>query len=172
MHTLLFLYNELQSPSWQREAKVPLEFISFAFAQGKLYTHMRKNSSFLLEDKKTWGNDVVYGGLFLLRDDDFYIRSLDAYNVCSLSTLRKNHVLDVHHRKEVVITPIAFKTREQFVSLQYLEGESITAYTYTANPNHPKITQRLRSSRQHRIVQGVDKQHFNNLIREVHEHDR
>lgn len=164
---LLFLSNELCSPSWQREMRLPLEFITFAHIKGKMYKHFRNNGSFVLESKKKWGNDVVYGGIFLLKDFDFYIRILDAYQLCSLSSLYRNHKLDIHHRITTEATPISFSTVDEFERLMYKEREAIRVQTYVGNPNHPKIKQRLNKTVSYRIYDGIDKKHFRELIREV-----
>lgn len=172
--SLIFLSNELQDPRWQRDFRLPLEFISFGFIRGKLFRHMRHNSTFVHvgDTKSVWGNDVVYGGIFLLRDFDFYIRTLDAYHLCSRSTLMRNHGNDLHHRVALAATPIVFHSMEDFCSLKYEERESIDVITYIGNPTNPKIIQRLRKrSRPQRIVQGVDRVHYKNLLGEVLHHD-
>lgn len=150
--------------------RIPLEFISFGFMKGRLYTHFNHNARTFASNqanKKKWGNDVVYGGIFVLRDFDFYIRQLDAYHICSLSTLRKNHLHDLHHRVNCDVTPITFSDAEEFCSLRYQEKEPLEICTYLGNPNHPKINQRLHGARPYRIVDGVDAPHFTQLIREV-----
>lgn len=136
----------------------------------RLYRHARGNGTFIapLNVKKKWGNDVVYGGIFLLRDFDYYIRTLDAYHICSLSTLLKNHSRDLHHRLLTSITPITFSTVNDFCSLQYEEHSPIKSHVYWGNPTHPKINQRLHSqARPNRITDGVEKEHFNALLKEV-----
>jgi hypothetical protein len=166
---LIFLSNELMSPHKARELHVPLEFIGFAFIQGKLYHHSRKKGTFVVQNhKQGWGNDVVYGGLFLLNDFHFHIRALDAYQGCSLSSLTRNHTYDLHHRITVNATPIYFRTKEEFSSLRYREGEDVRVHAYVGNQIHPNITKKLSS--QHtgtRIKEGIDKLNFIGLLEEV-----
>lgn len=148
---------------------MPLEFITFAYMEGKMYRFAHSKGTFVVQDaKQRWGNDVVYGALFLVNDFHFYIRTLDAYQGCSLSMLGKNHSNDLQHRVHVPITPITFSTRDEFLSLRYKEKESIEALAYVGNLKHPKITQRVYSDvRPYRIIQGIDKPHFVPLLREV-----
>lgn len=167
---VLFLSNELMSPIWQREMKLPLEFISFAFVEARMYRHMRSGKSFIVpvDVKRTWGNTVAYGGLFVVHDFDYYIRTLDAYHMCSLSTLRRNHDYDLHHRVAVRATPIHFSTLDEFKRHKYKENEETTVSAYIGNLKHPNITQRLHEIRHRgRITSGVDVPHFKELLREV-----
>lgn len=165
MDKLIFLSNELQNPSHQNELKIPLEFITFGITEGRMYKHFRNQSNFIIpvDALKRWGNDVVYGGLFLCKDFDFYARLLDAYHVCSKSTLLRNHDKDIHHRIEVDVRPIYFETLEELASLKYREGEPIKAQTYLGNLKHPKITQRLDKTVSYRIIDGVDTDNFKKL---------
>lgn len=166
--SLLFISNELLNPTLQKEMRLPLDFVTFAHIKGNMYTHFRKHSTFTLHPAKVWGNEVVYGALFSLRDYEFYIRILDAYNLCSLSTLGKNHNRDVHHRITVEATPISFSSVDELERLQYRERESIQADTYLGNPKHPKINQRLNKTNSYRVIDGIDT-HYMELIREVME---
>lgn len=166
---LIFLSNELMSPRKARELHVPLEFIGFAFIEGKMYHHTRKKGTFVVQHhKQAWGNDVVYGGLFLVNDFHFHIRALDAYQGCSLSALSRNHVYDLHHRITTHATPIYFNSKEEFSSLRYKEGEPLRVHAYVGNINHPNITKKLRSNHTGaRIKEGLDKPNFKALLEEV-----
>lgn len=146
-----------------------MEFINFAFTGGKLYNHYWKQGTFVVpENKQRWGNDAVYGGVFYLKDSHFYIRSLDAYQQCSLSLLGVNHIYDLHHRVEAIVTPISFSNVEEFVSLRYKERNNIDAQMYVGNIKHPKINQILSSKQHKRILQGLQKDVFNELLKEVY----
>lgn len=134
--------------------------------EGKLYRHFRKKGTFVVPNHKhVWGNDVVYGALFVLNDFHYYIRTLDAYQGCSLSSLMRNHTYDIHHRIKTDITPITFSSVEDFCTLRYNEKQPIRAYAYVGNPNHPKLKHQLQS--RSRILDGLDKEHYKELLREV-----
>lgn len=167
-HTsLVFLTNELLSPVKQKVLNIPLEFVSFGLMCGSMYSSHWNQSTFIMDNvqKRPWGNTVVYGAIFLLRDFDFYIQALDAYQGCSLSVLRRNHQLDYQHRHIKKITPIYFSNLKQFSHLLYQEGTQVEAHVYTGNPKHNKITQRLQCNNpSHRIVDGIDLQHFKSLV--------
>jgi hypothetical protein len=167
---LIFISNELLSSRVRHALRVPLEFISFAFIDGRMYQHVQNKGTFVVQQgaKKPWGNDVVYGALFLLNDFHFHIRSLDAYHSCSLSALGRNHTYDLHHRELVSTTPITFPDEEHFCSLKYKERENQRAFVYVGNPTHPNIIKRTSSRISGvRIVDGLDKTHYKELLREV-----
>lgn len=134
-----------------------------------MYRHYGKRSNFVVPNDtlKHWGNDVVYGALFICKDFDFYNRIFDAYHVCSLSTLARNHINDIHHRVEVDVKPIYFDSINELASLQYREGEPIKATTYMGNTNHNKISQRLNKTVSYRIIDGIDAKNFKQLFWEV-----
>lgn len=165
MFILIFIGNELLDKSKRDKLSMPLEFITYAFVEGKLYKHYNNDGTFILQHGKAWGNDVVYGAIFALKDASFYIRLLDSYHQCSLSVLMRNHSRDIHHRTEQMATPISFDSLDDFVSLKYRERSQVEVHVYTGNPNHPKINQRLNKTVSYRISSGVDK-HFTKLFRE------
>jgi len=78
----------------------------------------------------------------------------------------RNHMCDLHHRINVNVTPIHFKTLEELERLQYRETEPFTVQTYVGNPNHPKISQRLLKP-QYRILDGLDVVNYKKLFWEV-----
>lgn len=114
-------------------------------------------------------NFVVYGALFLCKDFDFYCRILDAYHLCSLSTLLRNHPCDELHRVNIPITPIYFDTLDELQRLSYRESiDSIQAQTYTANTNNPKILNRMNTTvNTYRITSGINAPNFKKLFWEV-----
>ena len=169
MNNLLFIYNELMDYDVYYDMKLPLEFICFGITDGKMYKHFRNNSIFILPlgNDKLWGNSKIYGALFLCRDINFYINILDAYHACSKDKLRRNHIKDIHHREEVLVTPIYFNTLDDLSRLKYREGNEVIATTYFGNPNHPKIKQRFVTTKNYRIVDGIYAKYYRKLFRRV-----
>jgi hypothetical protein len=173
MNQLLFIVNELLNPDLRRKMRLPMEFICFGIMPGKMYPHYhdyRARSVFIVKPtNKLWGNDVVYGALMLCKDFDFYARILDAYHVCSLSTMRRNHKLDMHHRVNVKVTPIYFNSLDELSRLMYTEGDVISVQTYLGNPLNHKISQRLNANQTCRIIDGIDKINYIKLWEEEYE---
>ncbi len=114
-----------------------------------------------------WGNNVIYGAIYSLRDAPFYIRILDAYQLCSLATLKRNHINDMHHRIQVGAVPISFDSIDELERVKYKEREGVVVQTYVGNPNHPKINQRLNKTNSYRVIDGMD-DHIKQFIREEH----
>ena len=163
---LLFLCNELCSPAKQKELNIPLRFISFAHIKGKMYNHFQNKSTFILQPDGVWGNQVIYGAIFMLDDFHYYIRLLDAYHSCSKSVLHRNHSRDMHHRSSATATLISFDTVNELATLQYKERDKIAVQTYFGNTNHPKITSRLNKTVSYRIYDGIHMPHFLKLLEE------
>lgn len=170
---LIFLTNRLLNPSYHKQMHLPLEFIAFGITEGRMYKHFRNTGYFVvpIDTLHRWGNSVVYGGLFLCPDIDFYLRVFDAYFLCSLSTLGKNHIKDKHHRIITKVTPIYFNTLEELSRLQYREGETpISAFMYIGNIHNPELSHRIHSiNPSYRVIDGVEVKHFKNLFKEVNE---
>lgn len=153
---LIFLCNELLDPAKRSILSLPLHFIRFAHVEGKLFKHFVNQGTFLVEQGRQWGNKVVYGAVFALEDFDFHIRLLDSYHQCSLSNLKFNHVKDVHHRDVRNVTFIDFDSIDELERLMYNEVHTEPCYVYLGNKNHPKINQRLNTTKDYRILDGVD----------------
>ena len=165
---LIFLSNELCDPAVQRNLRIPLTFINFAIMPLHMYEGpYSKKSTFLLPHTRKETADVVYGAIFLLHDADYYIRTLDAYHLCSLSVMRRNHVLDTQHRIESTATPIAFSSIDELARLLYTEGEPARVSVYVGNPHQPIIQKCLRTTVRRRVTSGVDRYPLTNLLKEV-----
>lgn len=161
MNQLIFIANELQDPA--NDLKLPLKFISFGIVPGKFYTQIGGKSKFIAppDVNRNWGNKVVYGSLFVCKDFFFYSRMLDAYHACSLSSLLRNHPLDLQHRKEEFITPIRFDNLDKLSRLIYEEKEPISANVYFGNLDNPAVLKRIKSNNpNYRIVDGIDAKSF------------
>lgn len=134
---------------------LPMTFITFAIMRGKMYRQSGGNGIFITNQGRDWGNKVVYGSIYLLDEDDFYIRSLDAYHGCSLHTMRVNHQLDTQHRIRTSVIPISFTTLDELAMLRYIEREPIAVETYVGNLNHTKLKPRIKDNGRHRITDGI-----------------
>jgi hypothetical protein len=167
MTNLLFLSDELLSPAMRKELRIPMQFVSYAYMEGKLYRHFRSDSTFAMKNaKRAWGNNSIYGAIFLLKEPAFYLRLLDSYYICSLSALNKNHANDVHHRTTAYATPIHFDSLSDLGRLIYRESDSLQVQCYFGNPHHPKIRRRLNKPHSYRNIDGINKVHFIALHKE------
>lgn len=119
--------------------------------------------------KSFYGNNVVYGALYVLTDEFFHLRTLDAYHLCSLSSIGRNHDLDLTHRTKGPCTPIYFKSLDELDRLLYEEGQPIEAMYYVANPSHPTTQYRVRriTYANYRILNGIDVTNFKEQWRNV-----
>lgn len=169
MNSLLFLHDDLMRPSVHKEMKIPLEFVCFAYVEGKLYRQYNNRGSFIIHNGKTrvHGNSYVYGALFHVHDTSFYMRLIDSYYACSKSALLRNHALDTHHRIEINATPIRFSSLRELGRLKYTESELVVANCYVGNPDHPKVATRFSNTTSCKITEGIIKPAFAELYKEV-----
>lgn len=166
MKKLIFLYNELLDSEKRDLLQIPLTFISFGYIDGKLYKY-KDTVMAIRNGTREWGNNKVYGALFTLDDYNFNIRFLDGMHVCSKSRIYINHDLDLFHRNEICVTPIVFNTLEEFVTLQYKELEGVLSYAFFGNVKQTKINNMLHNTNSQRIKDGLDKNSFKKLYKEV-----
>lgn len=155
------MYNDLLNPEKRNKLLLPLTFVTFAYIHAKMYSYRHNVISVRNHDVvRTWGNDIVYGGLYVLDNYEFYIRALDAYHSCSLSRIFSNHINDVQHREETRATPIVFSKFNDFVTLKYSEKDTIMCYTYFGNIQHEYIISRIKAKNSYRITDGVSLDDF------------
>lgn len=137
-----------------------MDFVCFAHTDGKMYRY--NGNTFLVKGVGSHGNSVVYGALYVLHDEYYHIRTLDALFNCSLSGLGRNHKLDMQHRQREVITPIQFDSLDELSRLLYRELESVEVEMYVANKEHPIVQKRIRQTQKYnfRIKDGINKPAF------------
>lgn len=166
MKQLVFLYDEYLDENKQKLAKLPLEFICFAYIKGVNMYDLRGTYIAIKENtlKKTKKYNKVYGALYILDMSEHYLRTLDAVMTCSKGFIGSNHKLDIRHREKIKATPIHFKTIEEFTKLKYNEGEELDVITYLANPQNELIKTNVLNSVRNREVTGLDINNFINLV--------
>lgn len=172
MKNLVFLYDILLDGKYRRETQLPLTFISYAFINAKMYHYyehrygpIRSNLIAVENDavSRRWGNDKVFGGIFLLDYFNVTIRDLDGLYSCSKSRINKNNRNDLMHRKVIETTPIQFKSLDELSRHKYKRLEIIKTHAYLGNPFHRWISHRIKMER-YRVIDGVDKKHFKMLF--------
>lgn len=162
MKQLIFCANYMLSDKWQEKSKLPLDFISFAFIEGKMYRIDKEYITipFLGDKRKKWGQDRVYGAIFALDKSEYYMRVLDGIMGNSKSVLHKNHDLDYNWRYKLKVTPIHFDTITQFSKLLYIEKDPVECIAYLGNMNNILIKSKINNTYRNRIIDGYDEQHF------------
>lgn len=166
---LVFVTNELLSPSKREQLKLPMEFICFAIADGRMYTYYLKRGTFNVKGLRAYGNDKLYGAVYSLKDPYFHLRTLDAMHNCSKSALGRNHALDMEHRVLSKVNPILFDNLGELDRLKYRELEEISVEMYVGNLNHPKINSRIQQIEHNnfRVTNGIDAENFINQWRGI-----
>lgn len=166
MRKVVFLYNELLDEKYQKKLGLSLEFISFAFADGYEMYNIRGKCVAIHKGslKRTKKNSKIYGGLFILNNSEHFLRVLDASQTCSKSMLGDNHKLDEFHREKIKVTPISFKSVEDFLMLKYNEKEPIYTTSYIGNSINEFIKSNVLNKTQNREISGFDVNNYIDLL--------
>lgn len=166
MRRVVFIYNDLLDEKYQKQLRLPLEFICFGYIENAVMYDIKGKYYAVQENvlKRTSKYNKVYGALYILHNSEHFLRVLDAVMVCSKSYLGKNHELDISHRQKIKAYPIHFKSIEEFLKLKYNEGEGLEVITYLANPNNDVIKTNVLNSVRNRVIEGLDINNFINLV--------
>ena len=118
--------------------------ITIALSEGKMW-NMGLDTVVTTQGSRAWGVNNVYGMVYHLPDNQYYLRKLDAYYNCSLSALLRNHSRDINHRTKIKVIPLALETLEVLASHRYeLNSEPVEVWTWNANKSLPSVQRRLR----------------------------
>ena len=170
MNKLIFLTSNAMSPRTIKAARIPLQFISFGYAEGRLATKHRELDDTILiykpKEQPLYG-DIAYGALFVLEDYEFHIPVLDALMGCT-EAITAGLYQHVNIRVDVNVVPIAFNSLDEFRRLIYTEKDLISATTYYANPNHITIINRIKTLKKYTNVSNINPKPFRELYEEVY----
>lgn len=149
--TLVALYNSACNHEFLDKMKIAYAPVGYVMFTGALYVYWNEYWAlpYSSEIKQHKGFDKVYAKLYVIQDE-FYMKQLDAYHRCSLSMLRKNHIMDLSHRVRVPCIPIAFDDINSFMNLDYEEGDTVQIQTYIANPYNELMKEMIKKNRRHR----------------------
>lgn len=166
MKQVVFLYDEWLDEEKQKLAKLPLEFICFAYVENVVMYEIKEKYIAIKENtlKKTKKYNKVYGALYILHNSEHSIRTLDAVMTCSKAFIGSNHKYDIMHRENMKLIPIHFKSIEDFLTLRYNEGDELDAIMYLANPINNVVKANVLSTVRNRVVCGLDINNFINLV--------
>ncbi len=167
MKQLIFLYDRTLDKNYRDKLLLPIQFVSYGYINAKMYHYKEHRDTLIALDNnhisRQWGNDKVFGGVFLLDYYNVTIRTLDGLYGCSKARLNKNNNNDLMHRIKVPVTLITFDSLEDLAVMKYKERKVILADTYLGNPNHQWIRHRIKMQR-YRVIDGVDKQNFKKMF--------
>lgn len=167
MKQLIFLYDKTMNKNYRNKLLLPIHFISYGYIPAKMYHYKEHKDTLIAIDNnhvsRKWGNDKVFGGVFLLDYYNVTIRTLDGLYACSKARLNNNNKNDLMHRVKTSVTLITFNDLEELTVMKYKEREQVLADTYLGNPNHEWIKHRIKMQR-YRVIDGIDKVHFKKMF--------
>jgi len=149
---IIFLSNNLQGQA----LKLPLTFLTPAIIKGRLYK-FNKDTILISPEcyHKAIDNSVVYGSLYSVPDDNYFLDVLDKLHTCV-----RNHDYSLHHRVTRCVYPISFKNIDELDSLRYTESSPIQVVTYIGNIKNNRVKgvmQEIKYYNRLRIVNGINK---------------
>lgn len=171
MKNLVFLYNDLLDENKQNIAKLPLEFVCFAYVKEAVMYEKRGNYYAIQRENLNTRYNKIYGAIYILDHSERNFRRLDALMTCSKSIIGSNHKYDIMHRTKVKARPIFFKNIEEFLKMKYNEKEGVEVTIYFANPNNNFIKTNVLNSVKNREVSGLDINNYINLVLEKEKRD-
>lgn len=167
---LIFLYDRVMDKTYRNKLMLPLHFISYGYINAKLYEyneyykHYKRTVIAVPNDavKRKWGNDKVFGGIFLLDYYSVTIRTLDGLYGCSKARLGQNNRNDLMHRVSLPINTIEFNSLDELGRGIYVTKDTFIGEVYLGNIEHHLIRKRIETKR-HRIIYGIDTKHFKKM---------
>lgn len=155
MNSLVFLTNNLQSPSTRRKYLLQAEPIGIGILHAKMYN--QRGDTFCAEtSNKAFGNSVVYGTLYHIKNFEHFKLALDAYHDCSLSLIGREHVLDLQKRVERDIILINPRDTDSLLNLDYMEKTTVKSHVYLANTTHQTISKKINCTNSvYRVQSGL-----------------
>lgn len=169
MKQLVFLYDRTMDKQYRDKLLLPIHFISYGYINAKMYHYKEHKDTLIAVDNnhvsRKWGNDKVFGAIFLLDYYNVSIRTLDGLYGCSKARLNKNNKNDLMHRVKVPVTLITFNDLDELAVMKYKEKTSIQADAYLGNPNHEWIKHRIKMQR-YRVIDGIDKVSFKKMFKQ------
>lgn len=165
---LFFIYDKLMNIEERDKLGFPLPFLTFSYIQPYKTYKDNSNETILAinynEGMRGKNNDKVIGGIYLL--DKRYLRYLDGYYGCSLSTFGVNSKHDRFHRVKIDTKPIEFSSLDNLSRLIYNDKEPIEVFTYLGNIQNKQVYNIIRQPR-YRVNSGLDLANFLNQYKEM-----
>lgn len=116
--------------------------ISMGIADGKMF-NMGGSTITTNNFRSSWGGNNLFGMIYHVPDNQFYLRKLDAFYNCSLSALYRNHTKDNNHRAQIEVIPILPKSLDSLSRHTYELNNPIKAWAWMANIDLPSVSRRI-----------------------------
>lgn len=159
---LVFLYDDLMCPSTLNRLKIPAEFMSFAYIEGKfqwVFDKKKRRQMHIVAQNfdRYCASHVVFGAIYLIDDIANYTNTLCAYYNSSSSYTGMTNEEDLYVPIYINSTPIKFKSLSAFEVKDYKEFDKIEVLVMTGNHNNKKVIKNFTGKRHtnYRIPSGV-----------------
>lgn len=157
----------------QDKYSIPLEFISFGMLNAKAYWVASYMKNYMKKETHTERRfvipsntiEVVYGGIFLLKDAEFHEKKLNAYYHNSRSFGGNTLRTDLYDYAECAVKPIKFMSLNDLKTYKYDVGEEIMCGVYVGNMSNKRVRYNVEHRPYYKSPK-VDKESFITMINE------
>jgi len=137
---LLFIYDDLMTGEEQAMTKIPLVFLSFGQMQGRMrFINDTKKRRYFVTPNYGRSTKVVFGGIFLLKDYEFYEHKLHSYYNNSLPYAGKTMKEDLYDFAVVKARQISMTSLKNLADGRYEVGNVIECFTFVGNQENSRI---------------------------------
>lgn len=140
---LVFIYDTMMLKEQQKILEVNMQFVSFAYAKGKLYniSKRKKMERFVLTNR-TKTLEVVYGAIFLVSNWEWDKMKLCSFYSNSIPYSGETLDSDLFDLVSINVVPIKFNSIEEFVNLEYKVLEPIDCLAFVENKENEYVKKR------------------------------
>ena len=169
MKKLFFLYDKLITNQEQTNSRLPFEFVSFAQLNSKMYwlSDGKRRRVFTVPPKRMTTN-LIYGGLFVLKDYEHNRHKLHSYYNNSMPYTGGTMIEDLYDLVNVRVTPIKFSSLKNIVDNVYVKGEAVECSSFFGNLVNKDVC--YCASKPYHRQKGVDMNNFIRLIKDQTSH--
>lgn len=164
MKKLFFIYDTLLIKKVQAILNIPLEFVSYGYAHGKLYFMYdgKRRRHFFIKAR----GRCVYGAIFVLDQAEEYERVVHSFYNCSYKYTNTILTSDLYKEDTVSVTPITFNSLTELCSNVVTRLESIECSVFVGNEINPTVKNSLTKYRYYKKNDGIDAVSFLTLVKE------
>ena len=142
---LVFISDILMTPEKQKTINIKgMLPMSLGIINGKMWNMSLDTIVTLPGSTRAWGSDNIFGMIFYIPDNQFYLRKLDAFYNCSQSALYRNHLRDINHRVELDVTPIDPKSLDELSRHMYNLNKPVKCWAWVGNQSNKLVRNRVK----------------------------
>lgn len=166
MSKLLFLYDKLMTKAEQKKLGVEIQFICYGVVSAKLYFfNDDKKKRLFIDPVKGGSTELVYGGIFEVKEYSIYEHKLHSYYNSSVPFTGFSFQEDMFIPETIRVKPIIFSSLKEIEKCTYQRLQDIECFVFVGNLQNKKIRWSVKRGKYYR-VHSVDANSFVKMIGE------